>query len=402
MKITCITISNNTTQSVEQNRIVNYLADQLQNKGLMLSSVHSITNTLDSLSRVINSLDEELLFVVGGNTGSFNKIIKDNICSLISEDLEISDRASTIIDDYVSKHSIVSEEIDYEKYFPTNSFPLIVEDSYLHGFLYRNDYHVIVYLPERLETVESIYIDHVDGILDQLYNIPDDRIILNLFGLPYTEIKGVVESIVTDSNIQFYITSNSLDSSIILTNNSKSSANIFQNTVATIIEKLKKHIYSTSYDNIYKVAQNMLQLSKRHIIIAETETKGTFTKHLLDSGNTLKLPLESRVYTSIDYIVDMYNIDKSLYQNNKINVKLVSEISAKLFENIKCDLLISIIGQYDKMEYHNVGYISICDEDGIHIYKNSISGNEEDIIEVLSKSAAFYLIKKIKENNLLF
>ena len=75
---------------------------------------------------------------------------------------------------------------------------------------------------------------------------------------------------------------------------------------------------------------------------------------------------------------------------------------AKIFEEAGTDLLIGIFGEYQNENSKNVGYVSVCDEDGIHIYKSVISSNKGDMIDILSKAGAYHLIKKIKENSLLF
>jgi hypothetical protein len=38
--------------------------------------------------------------------------------------------------------------------------------------------------------------------------------------------------------------------------------------------------------------------------------------------------------------------------------------------------------------------------DGIHIYQNKFHGKRQKIIELASKTALFYFIKKINENNI--
>ena len=154
MKISCITISNNTIQSNEQNNILNYIFDTISKKGLSINSFHSVSNTLDSLSRVFNSLDEELLFVVGGNSGSFNFDIKNNLCNIINESIISFDLLETNIQNYINTNNVSNDDILKESYCPNNSFPLICEHHYLSGFLYRNDSYIVVYLPENLYVVK--------------------------------------------------------------------------------------------------------------------------------------------------------------------------------------------------------------------------------------------------------
>ena len=46
--------------------------------------------------------------------------------------------------------------------------------------------------------------------------------------------------------------------------------------------------------------------------------------------------------------------------------------------------------------------MAIGDFDGIHVYKNKINIKNLNLIGNLSKTALFYLIKKLKQNDLCF
>ena len=47
-------------------------------------------------------------------------------------------------------------------------------------------------------------------------------------------------------------------------------------------------------------------------------------------------------------------------------------------------------------------YIAVGNADGIHVYKNTLFGNREQVIDSLTQTAFFYLIKNIKQNDLFF
>ena len=51
---------------------------------------------------------------------------------------------------------------------------------------------------------------------------------------------------------------------------------------------------------------------------------------------------------------------------------------------------------------NHICYIAVGDSDGIHVYKNTCLGTRDQIIETVSKCAVFYLIKKLKQNDLFF
>lgn len=48
----------------------------------------------------------------------------------------------------------------------------------------------------------------------------------------------------------------------------------------------------------------------------------------------------------------------------------------------------------------DICYIACGDIDGIHVYKNRINDKSDNLIENISKTAIFYLIKKLKQNDL--
>ena len=56
----------------------------------------------------------------------------------------------------------------------------------------------------------------------------------------------------------------------------------------------------------------------------------------------------------------------------------------------------------DIQDDKNVCYIAVGDNEGIHVYKNSYGGSKKQIVNTISKCAVFYLVKKLKQNDLFF
>ena len=80
------------------------------------------------------------------------------------------------------------------------------------------------------------------------------------------------------------------------------------------------------------------------------------------------------------------------------SVEIVYEMAAGLLEHTECDMAIATYGNIND----DYCYIAVGDIDGLHVYKNKCSGSHDKLVETLSKSAIFYLIKKIKQNDLFF
>ena len=99
------------------------------------------------------------------------------------------------------------------------------------------------------------------------------------------------------------------------------------------------------------------------------------------------------------------NILKTLPIDNNIiseygeySVNTIYELSNELLDRSNADLVLFTLG--DKNE--DICYMCVGDIDGIHVYKNKINIKDDKMIENLTKTAIFYLIRKLKQNNLQF
>ena len=90
---------------------------------------------------------------------------------------------------------------------------------------------------------------------------------------------------------------------------------------------------------------------------------------------------------------------KIINEYGKYSVNTVYELSNLLLEKCSTDIVLYILGDKDESEYC---YIAIGDFDGIHVYKNKINNSNIILNDTLSKTAVFYLIKKLKQNSLQF
>ena len=69
-----------------------------------------------------------------------------------------------------------------------------------------------------------------------------------------------------------------------------------------------------------------------------------------------------------------------------------------LLEQANSDIAIFVLG--DKT--NNTCFIAIGDIDGIHVYKNKFMTYNQLTINMLSETTMFYLIKKLRQNDLQF
>ena len=89
---------------------------------------------------------------------------------------------------------------------------------------------------------------------------------------------------------------------------------------------------------------------------------------------------------------------KVLEQFGKYSVNTVYELANAMLEKESSDNVLFVLAD-NESEYC---YIAVGDFDGIHVYKNKFNSNSNNYVDNLSKTATFYLIKKLKQNSLQF
>jgi hypothetical protein len=97
-------------------------------------------------------------------------------------------------------------------------------------------------------------------------------------------------------------------------------------------------------------------------------------------------------------INDLKIDSKVIDQFGKYSVNTVYELANALLEKQSSDNVIFVLA--DKSA--DYCYIAVGDFDGIHVYKNKLNINQGNYIDTISKTATFYLIKKLKQNSLQF
>ena len=93
------------------------------------------------------------------------------------------------------------------------------------------------------------------------------------------------------------------------------------------------------------------------------------------------------------------SIDKNIIDSyGEYSVNTIYELSNSLLEHSTADIVVFTLGDKN----HDICYMCIGDIDGIHVYKNKINIKDDNMVINLTKTAIFYLIRKLKQNNLQF
>lgn len=399
MKIACIALNSNLIDIEEQTKIINFLNKKLYEIGENISLISYFDNSLEKLKQQIQD-NFDLIFFIGTSQVIYNHNIKENLSRIFNEKLNNNQVCYSSLQKYCEKHNITfSMQEEMEVMLPTNSIPLISENNYNNGFMYKHNNTYIIFLPDSLDFTKENYFNYVLPLINDLVKINNEYQVIKCFGILEKDIKNLIADEYNNPDIKITIISDDLDSTIYIRYNQSSDFNKIQNTIANIITKLNKYIYSLEDESIYQMAVNLLKIQHKRVAIAETLTLGNITKELaLVDSSVIN---SNFTFTKFNDIVNFIDIDyKIISENGKYSVNTIYECSNSLLVSQSADIVLFVLG--DLKESENTCFMAVGDTDGIHVYKNKINIKNEKLIDNLSKTAVFYLIKKLKQNDLHF
>ena len=214
------------------------------------------------------------------------------------------------------------------------------------------------------------------------------KLTLKTFGKSEREILNILESIECDD----------LDVEVMIEYDNSLELDSRQDMISNIYEKLKPYMYTDENMSIYELIMNLLNVNGKTLSVAETLTQGNIAKNLTNADNNGRFKL-GIVAHSAKQFEEMLALSSSIVNSHNQNmVELVYEMAAGLLEKSDSDYAIATLGNLED----DFSYIAVGDIDGIHVYKSKCSLHGVRKINTISKNAIYYLIKKIKQNDLFF
>lgn len=396
MKIAFLGITSNLIRNQDQENIFNFISGQLSKIGEQASLISYFNNSFESLRKIISD-NYDMVFCVGTDNMIYNNNIKSNLAKITEDRLIKNEQAILILKRYCESNNMTfgtNEEIESE--LPSKCIPLIDELSYNNGFLIKYNSTHIAFLPNNLQFAENMYLRYISALITEIADKNKEIVILRCYGISEKDIKTVIEEELNNKDVSIKIINQRLDNIIYIFYSVQNSANI-QDVIASICSKLSKFIYATDENDLYNTAINLLKLQGKRVSIAETLTYGKIAYQLLKANS--QIIEKSFVFNDFSKILDVFHIDsRTLVTHGNFSVNSVYEFDNALLDATKADISIFVLGQEDS----NICYIAIGDIDGIHVYKNKLANFNENTIDTLAETTMFYLIKKLRQNDLHF
>ena len=397
MKIGCIALNSNLINCDKQISIIKYLSNNLYEIGENISLISYFDNSLEKLRNVCNE-KPDMLFVIGTDDVIYNHNIKDNLSRISGEKLETNQNALMSLKKYCQKYNMnFSMQEEMEVMLPTNSIALTHEDAYSCGFVSKSGSTYMIFLPSDIEFVVYNYRENILPLINDLVSTTCKTQVIKVFGILEKDIKNFISEYYGIDGLNITIVGDGLDNTIFIRAHSSLNEIKCRDVISNIISKLNKFIYSLENVSIYKMAVDMLKIQHKTITIGETITYGNITNRIAEIDSSVIN--SSSIYTSFEKIKFDLSIDNQTIKDyGEYSVNLVYECANSMLSKNSGDIALFVLGN----NLMDTCFMAVGDLDGIHVYKNKINIKNSDLQENLSKTAMFYLIKKLKQNDLCF
>lgn len=396
MRIALIGINSNLIHSFEQEKMVSYLKKRFYEIGEDVSLISYFNNSYEFLKNVFQN-KYDLVFCFGTEQSIFNYNIKENLCKIFSDKLETNSSCENCLRAYCKTNDIPfasTEEMEIK--VPIKAIPLCDKDFSNNGFMYKYGETYAIFLPSNIDFLTKNYNNYILPLITDLTKVKCENLTIRCYGILEKDIRKLISDELNNNTVSIQIFNDRLDNTIYIRYNEDSSKEA-RDILSSICSKLNKFIYATEDTDLYKTANYLLNLHKKHLVIAETITLGNVTKKmsLIDRG----VILDSYLFNNFESIGRMLSIDKGVFEKyGKYSVNTVYELDNTLLENSNADIAIFVYGDPNE----DICYIAIGDLDGIHVYKNKINCKNDELIDNISDTTLFYLIKKLRQNDLQF
>lgn len=402
MKINCIYVNPNILIGKKPDDTLSFLGKSLLTLGITFNRVDIIQNSGEQILSCLKNDHADITIIIGTNDSKDNFNIKNTLADYYKLSMERNVNAVKAVENYFTyeKKSPV-KNVENEYYMPKTAMCLDNAMSYLQGMAMFRD-GIVVLVPDDLDSVKYLFNNSLFPIVTKEIKVAYDVTTLKLFGLPEKEILSAIKDITSQNqDILISTVSEDLETTLIIRYNMLIEKQRLNNFISDIYEKLRKFIYSDEDISLYQLALDLLTIGNKTLSIFETITGGNVSSEFNKCNSTGNIITQAQVIFNPNTLVEELGVNGAIIKNNGlVSVESTYEIASAILEKHPNDTVLVTCG--DLQDPNHICFIAIGDIDGIHVYKNSYSGNKDQVVKTISKCSVFYLIKKLKQNDLFF
>ncbi len=267
------------------------------------------------------------------------------------------------------------------------------------GFIFDDNEFTLALLPMNLAELKPMCEKYVLPYLENKLGIKIKKLILKYFG----EKNKLFTTLDKAKSISdFMVTVDELNGDFTINLNFGDGGASSQEVIRYIVGELKENIYAEFDTTLSERLFDLLKLKNLKLSVAESFTAGRVVSSIISNSGASAYVHEGVVSYSNDSKESRLGVKKAdLIKEGAVSSIVAYQMAAGLLKTGKCDLAISTTGiagpkSDDTQKPVGLCYIAIGMKDGVHTYRQVITGNREQITETAKNTALFLAIKKLK------
>ncbi|MBE5737484.1 MAG: nicotinamide-nucleotide amidohydrolase family protein [Clostridiales bacterium] len=370
--------------------------------GLKADTVEILSHTDDlGFTRRLAEFKDmfENIVIIGGDSVAFD--LKSIIAQSFDTTFVENENAKTFLDAVSKEKNVV---------YPESYASLPIESSVIpninggyQGFIMDSNELTLSVLPFDLKEVKVMCDKYVLPYLENKLGIKKTRLTLKYFG-DLTVLNDILQKAekIRENSFTWTVNEKYGDAQVDLTFPYETDEQIKKDIVRFIVSNLRENIYAEYDVGLGERLFDLLRLRKVKLSLAESFTGGRVVAEIIKNSGASAYVNEGLVpYSNQSKIKRLGVQSKDLASQGAVSAVVAYQMALGLLKEGNCDMAICTTGiagpnSDDTDKPVGLCYIAVGMKDGIHTYRNRLSGTREQITETAKNTALFLAIKKLK------
>lgn len=401
MKICVIALSNGEIISNRKNNSINTLCAELYKNGQEVVSLELLKPNASNLSSSIKKAFEigDTVLLLCENEAERAYMAKRVVCEVFNCQMVDSLFAKKNMEDYASQINVplLKEEYSFSQ-MPQVARTIKNPNGVFQGCLCESGGKTLFMLPLATKEMEHMFYQSVMPYILQSRGDGSSTYVLKTFGITTHELQATLrEQIKNKHNIEVVCNEYLKSGEVILHVPKSMRKDLVDEFIQTVYAKILPYVYADTDESMPEKILEYCNLHKLTLCFAEDFTCGNLSAKMFKYGAQSKDVLQNCVVvpSTLDK-KKVLGVNENLF--NKVTVdfgEIAYQMAVGAVENFGAGVAISCTGDVEE----GILAFAIGNNDGIHVYSQSLEGTREQKIELATNTIFFELIKKLKQND---
>ena len=376
----------------KENKSASFLCENLFKLNFMIDEVCIFPSKFD-YERITLKNKDIYFFLMQKTSSSLNAYLSN----LSGTNIETNEMLKKVTTEYYSRKNLpMDKDAENEWQIPKTAVAITNPNGKTQRYVLKIAETTIFVLPNSFNEFEPIYNDCLLSYIEDNYAIEYDSETYKTFGLSEELLTSALkDQIQNKAKVSVSIFSKGLYNDIVIkAKNGNDKFNLYRQT---IFDKLENYIYAVQPISMDSYLETfLLSCNSSIVVVGDVSINQIFNNIGVDVINSY---VSSIIQLPNKKAKEQFGIDiNQINQFGESSAEVAYSLAVKALEKCdNCDLVLSCLIGFENNKA--AAYIALGNKLKIDIYKNQFFGSKQEIIENVTQTAKFYLIKKLKSRD---